>query len=139
MSLAVLEQSLRNGVAFQYEQPRLNWLTKKVQEACLQLDACASQLNVVHVFTLQLGPVCIVKLGRSSLPSLVSLRTSRVRQYSGEFLAGVKMISVDMLVLTTNPKNAVLIEEISHMQWRKTIKNGHFASSSPTSAHSKET
>ena len=137
MSLAVLEQSLCNGVAFQYEQPRLNWLTKKVQEECLQLEASKSQLSVVHVFTLQLGPVCIAKLERSA--SLVSLRTSRVRQYSGEFPAGVKMISVDMLVLTTNPKDAVLIEETSHMQWRKTIKNAHFASSSPTSAHSKET
>jgi len=42
-------------------------------------------------------------------------------------------------VLTTNPKDAVLIGETPHMRLRKTIKNVHFASSSPTSKFSKET
>jgi hypothetical protein len=42
-------------------------------------------------------------------------------------------------VLTPNPKDAVLIEETPHMRLRKTIKNVHFASSSPTSKFSKET
>eukprot|EP00435_Cladocopium_sp_Y103_P052549 s522_g16.t1 len=75
ISLAGIEQLLSNAAAFQCEQPRLNWLMKKVQRACLQLEATKSELSVLHVFTLQLGLVRIAKLGCSSLPGLVPTLT----------------------------------------------------------------
>ena len=58
-----------------------------MQSECLKLDAAKSELYAVHLFTLQLGPVR--KLGRrGSLPTFLSLRRSRIRQYANEFFYG---------------------------------------------------
>ena len=110
-----------------------------MQSECLKLEAAVSELYAAHLFTLQLGPVRLCKLGRSSLPSLLSLRQSRIQQYACEFPQGTKMLQVDMIVLLSDQTHQVLLEETTHRQLRKTVKNTSFAPSSPTATHSKET
>ena len=72
--VAGFEQQLTNAVAFLPgdSSPEL----ASVQNECLKWEAVKSEPNVVHLLTLQLGPVRLCKLGRSSLPSVLSTQHS---------------------------------------------------------------
>lgn len=110
-----------------HEKPRKLVLINLISEHASHLPVVQHLPHQVHVLLFEVKPRTYVKVGRSTLPDLLWVSTSRIRQYRRSSPSGCQLTGIPLLIHLSDRRHAEVLEELAHKELRRQFGNVQFA------------